>query len=215
MKTACIALACVASAQAFVAPSAFSGVQLAAPAVSVKAPTQMNVFTDAQASFGKEFPEFYEAGWGPTAKAERWNGRHAMFGWVAIIATGYAKAHGLIPDAEMALSVKEWGTLAILQGSETITNERAIILIAHVHALMVSICAAMAPLSFQDKLLLGPGEKDEEPAGLIPAFVPGITKEAELMNGRMAMMGLITVTATSIATGTPFLDVVNKWLGGL
>lgn len=56
-------------------------------------------------------------------QAERWNGRHAMFGWVLIVATGYAKAHGLIPDPEVALNLKEWGTLSILAGPQTISNE--------------------------------------------------------------------------------------------
>lgn len=54
---------------------------------------------------------------------ERWNGRHAMFGWVVIVATAYAKGHGLIPNPEAALSIKEWGTLAILAGPKTISNE--------------------------------------------------------------------------------------------
>lgn len=64
------------------------------------------VFDSAQTEFAEEFPEYSKYGWGPTAKAERWNGRHAMFGWAAIIATGYCKAHNLIPDAEVALDPK-------------------------------------------------------------------------------------------------------------
>ena len=31
------------------------------------------------------YPGFAAKGWGPSAKAERWNGRHAMFGWAFII----------------------------------------------------------------------------------------------------------------------------------
>jgi hypothetical protein len=38
--------------------------------------------------------------------------------------------------------------------------------------------------------------------------------EAEIMNGRMAMMGLITVLATSAIQHKSILDVVNEWLGG-
>ena len=48
----------------------------------------------------------YNRGWGPTTKAERWNGRHAMFGWIALLATGYAKGHGLIPNGDVPLDLK-------------------------------------------------------------------------------------------------------------
>ena len=37
--------------------------------------------------FQEQFPEFNSYGWGVSVKAERWNGRHAMFGWAFIIAT--------------------------------------------------------------------------------------------------------------------------------
>jgi hypothetical protein len=46
-----------------------------------------------------------------------------MFGWFAIILTGYAKSHGLIPNPEVALDLKQWGTLSILAGPQTISNE--------------------------------------------------------------------------------------------
>merc|ERR1719174_2000396 len=79
--------------------------------------------------FQEQFPEFNSYGWGVSVKAERWNGRHAMFGWAFIIATGYCKAHGLIPDPEKMLDFKSWGTLAIISGGKgggiTITNGRA------------------------------------------------------------------------------------------
>lgn len=172
------------------------------------------MFAEAMKDFDHSFGPFYKSGWGPTVKAERWNGRHAMFGWVVIIATGYAKSHGLIPNPEAALNLKEWGTLAILAGPQTISNERAVVLIANVHALFLSIMAAFAPLSFQDPLLIPRGEKDEAPAGLIPAFVPGLTKEAELLNGRLAMLGIVLTMGHSLATGTPFLGSVDMLLGG-
>lgn len=175
------------------------------------------VFESAQNEFAKEFPEYSKYGWGPTAKAERWNGRHAMFGWAAIIATGYAQAHNLIPNADQMLDAKTWGTLAYTTGTDTITNERAIILIGHVHALAVSVCATVAPLSFQDKLFLDvdEGEKDGPAPGLIPSFVPGLTPEAEIFNGRMAMMGLVVTATVALSTGQSFLEVVNSGLGGL
>jgi len=39
------------------------------------------------------------------------------------------------------------------------------------------------------RLFLRPGEKDEEPAGLVPSLKFGLTKEAEIWNGRLAMLG--------------------------
>ena len=95
--------------------------------------------------FQEEYPEFAKYGWGPSVHAEKWNGRHAMFGWVFICATAYAKGHGLIPDPEATLNLKQWGTLATISGKNTITNERAIILIANVHFLFLSVCAALCP----------------------------------------------------------------------
>ena len=172
----------------------------------------------ATETFAKDFPVFNSYGWGVSTKAERWNGRHAMFGWFFIIMTGYCQAHGLIPNPEQTLDFKEWGTLAIISGGKgggiTITNERACILIANVHFLMVSLCAAWCPLPFQDTLLLEPGEPDEEPAGLIPAFDTGLTPAAELWNGRLAMLGLVVVAAYSLIYQVPFLTAVDTMLGG-
>jgi len=139
-----------------------------------------------------------------------------MFGWVFIIATGYAQSHGLIPDADKLLDIKDWGTLAeITPRVSTITNERAVILVANIHALMVSLCAAFCPLDYQDKLLLEPGEADEEPAGILPAFETGVTASAEMYNGRMAMLGIVVTSAYSLIYQVPFLEVVDKMLGGL
>jgi len=209
MKASMIAAACfIASASAFAPP------QLKAPATRSSA-LQMGVLDDAMTKFSKDFPLFSKAGWGPSTKAERWNGRHAMFGWVAILLTGYAKSHGLIPDAESALNLSDWGTLSIISGTATITNERAVILAAHIHALTVSLAATLAPLSFQDKLFLGKDEKDEPAAGLFVPLEPGLTKNAELLNGRIAMLGLIVTVAASFISGQSFLDTVDAGLGGL
>lgn len=51
-------------------------------------------------------------------------------------------------------------------------------------------------------------------------FVPipgqaGLTAAAEMMNGRLAMLGLIAAVGASLATGQPLLEVVNTGLGGL
>jgi hypothetical protein len=45
--------------------------------------------------------------------------------------------------------------------------QRAIILVGNVHALFISLCAAIAPLSFQDPLLIPKGQKDEPAAGTV------------------------------------------------
>merc|ERR1719265_2219122 len=99
-----------------VAPAlAFSGapVMPSRPALAPRASavTAQIGFDKGMANFQAEFPWLAKYGFGPTVKAERWNGRHAMFGWFAIIATGYAKAHGLLPDANTALQYKDWGGL--------------------------------------------------------------------------------------------------------
>ena len=65
----------------------------------------------------------------------------------------------------------------------------------------------------QDTLVKEKGYTPEPPAGLIPAFKTGLTPEAELINGRLAMFGLMAVTSGSIFTGTPVLDVINIGLG--
>lgn len=148
-------------------------------------------------------------------RSQRWNGRHVMAGWVILVATGYVKGHGLIPDASTPLDLKQWGTLAALGNQQPITNERAVILIAHVHLLFVSVAAALAPFAFQDKLLLSPGEEDEKPAGLIPPLTFGLTKDAEMWNGRVAMLGLMVLVGASVATQASVLDTLNAGLGNL
>lgn len=186
-------------------------------AVASRAETELNVFNDAMKDWAEEYPQFAEFGWGPSVQAEKWNGRHAMFGWVVICATAYAKGHGLIPNADVPLDLKEWGTLATISGKNTITNERAIILIANVHAFSVGLLATLCPLPFSDPLLLDPTDDKPapEPYGVIPAFVPGVTEEAEMYNGRLAMLGLITLIGASAIQGKPMLDIVNEGVGGL
>ncbi|KAI0567009.1 early light-inducible protein HV60 [Gracilaria domingensis] len=173
--------------------------------------TVLPIFTNAMEDYKKEYPSFAARGWGASVKAERWNGRHAMFGFVMLVATAYCKGHGLLPEG--VLETSSWGVLGSLGDTAMITKERAVILVAHIHVLFVSVAAALAPFSFQDKLLLAPGEADEEPAGLLPPFEPGLTKGAELWNCRVSMLGLMAVVGCSIATGTPILDVINIGLG--
>lgn len=71
-----------------------------------------SVFERAMADFNGRYPAVAALGLGPSAKAERWNGRHAMFGWIALLATGYAQAHGLLPEGGM--DAKEWGTVSFI-----------------------------------------------------------------------------------------------------
>ena len=122
------------------------------------------------ANFEKDFPEFSKRGFGPTTKAERWNGRHAMFGWVVILATGYAQSHNLIPNFDAPLDLSAWGPLARQGDYSSITNGRAIILIAHVHALFVSLASSLSPFGFQDSLTLNmkAAERDEAAYGACP-----------------------------------------------
>eukprot|EP00624_Nannochloropsis_granulata_P002958 evm.model.NODE_25067_length_7224_cov_15.120847.3 len=176
-----------------------------------------SVFERAMADFNGRYPAVAALGLGPSAKAERWNGRHAMFGWIALLATGYAQAHGLLPEGGM--DAKEWGTWVIVSttGGEqvTIPAARAAIAIGHLHFGAVGVFAAYSKNSVKDRLLLEPGEKDEAPAGLFPALRPGLTKEAEMLNGRVAMLGLVALVTVSAATGQDILSVIDQGLGGL
>jgi hypothetical protein len=172
-----------------------------------------NPMSKAITEFSISSPELASRGLGVTTNAERWNGRHAMFGLFFIVLTAYFKGHGLIPDADKVLDINQWGPLASAGMGQGITNERAIILIAHVHVLVVSVLAAFAPFQFQDTLIKQKGDPVEPAAGLIPPFKTGLTKEAELINGRLAMLGVISITAAATFTGTSVVDVVNLGLG--
>jgi hypothetical protein len=171
-----------------------------------------SLFENAVKEFSKTYPAAYAKGWGPTPKAERWNGRHAMFGWIALLFTGYAKGHGMIPNGDLALDINEWGTLAYVYGG-SISNERAIAIVGHLHLLLFSVCAAFNPI--QDKLYYEAGEKPEAAAGLIPKAAVGLTPSAELLNGRIAMLGITALLVVSTVYQIPILDVINKGLGGM
>ena len=112
-----------------------------------------NPMTNAVAEFADKNPELASRGIGVTTNAERWNGRHAMFGMFLMTFTAYLKGHGLIPDADKVLDVNQWGPLAYAGFGQVITNERAIILVAHIHVLFVSIICAFSPLAFQVRKL--------------------------------------------------------------
>jgi Chlorophyll A-B binding protein len=169
---------------------AFGGARVAVPGAVTRSSVTMlenmqPAFLKAMEDYKEEYAPFAKRGWGATTKAERWNSRHAMFGWLMIIGTAEARNHGLMPEG--FLDQGQWGVLASLGDQNPISMERAAILVAHIHLLFVSVAAALAPFSFQDKLLLEDGEADETPAGLFPTFKGGLTKDAEIWNGRVAM----------------------------
>jgi hypothetical protein len=181
------------------------------------------VYEEAVKDWEAQFPPLAKWGWGPSVHAEKWNGRHAMFGWVFICATAYAKGHGLIPEPDMLLDLKQWGTLATISGAGTITNERAIILIANAHFFAISLLATIAPLPFGDPLLMDKNhpsydrcaERNANPFGYLPDMKKmGLTEEAEIMNGRLAMLGLISLVTATAIFDKPMLDIVNDWVGG-
>lgn len=197
---------------------------LGKPPASMQPPSKdLVTFERSMKEWNDKFPSFAYYGWGPSVHAEVWNGRHAMFGWFFICVTAYCKGHGLIPNPDQMLDLKQWGTLATTSGRYTLTNERAIILIANVHCFFVGLCATIAPQPFiMDPLLLDPNspgyeyaiERNSKPYGVLPPLKSGLTPEAEIYNGRMAMFGLIAVIGDALITHRTIIDVVNDWLGG-
>ena len=58
-------------------------------------------------------------------------------------------------------------------------------------------------------------ERNSELGGVLPILSKvGITREAELMNGCMAMMGISTCIAYSGIQGQSMIDTINEWVGG-
>jgi len=98
-----------------------------------------------------------------------------------------------------------------------ISNERAIIMMAHVHALGVSAAAAFGPQVLGDTLTLLDGEEDEEPYGVMIPIKGnyGLTPAAEMANGRLAMLGLVVITFSSFASGKDILEIIDLGVGGL
>jgi len=208
------AMLLLSSAEAFQAPMMARPVPMQQMRSSA---VQASVFDKGTAQFGADYPWLAKNGFGPSVKAERWNGRHAMFGWFFILLTGWAKGHGYFPAGEVQLAYKDWGALAQVGFGQYITNERAIIMIAHIHALGVSAAAAFGPQVLGDSLTLLDGEADEEPYGLFPPLMGqgGLTPAAEMWNGRLAMLGLIALVLTSCVSGKDILEVVDIGTGGL
>merc|ERR1719284_1626018 len=202
----------LATAEAFQAPV----MRAATPTLSRSSSVKATVFDQGMNQFAADFPWLAKNGFGPSVKAERWNGRHAMFGWFMILLTGYMKSHGLFPNPDVALTYKDWGGLAQIGFGQYISNERAIIMIAHIHALAVSAAAAWGPQILGDSLTLLDGEEDEEPYGLFPPYMGqgGLTPAAEMWNGRLAMLGIIVLVLTSCASGKDILEVIDIGVGG-
>lgn len=207
-----LVLALAASASAFAPRPAVRALKAAPLGPKALADFPTEVFSEATTAFKTDYPGFAAKGWGPSTKAERWNGRHAMFGWAFIVGTLHAQQMGYIPDPTASLSAATWGPLSVISGTTTISTERAVIMVANVHALFVSVCAAFAPLGYMDTLLIEDGEEDEPAPGVFPAFDTGITPAAEMWNGRMAMMGIVATSSYSLMTGTPFMECVKGML---
>jgi hypothetical protein len=187
-------------------------------AVSMTMSTNESSWSDkAMTAFKNDYPFLAKYGFGLSVKCERWNGRHAMFGWAMIFATAACKKYGVFPDPAVALSYKDWGALTQLGFGQYISNERAIIMIAHIHALGISAAAAFGPQVLGDTLTLLDGEEDEEPYGVM---IPirgnyGLTPAAEMVNGRLAMLGIVVLVFSSTASGKDILDIVDLGVGGL
>lgn len=60
------------------AVAAYTGGRTVRAPLSPRSAAKASVFESAMANFEQDYPEFAKRGFGPTTKAERWNGRHAM-----------------------------------------------------------------------------------------------------------------------------------------
>lgn len=172
-------------------------------------------YEDFVGDWEKQFPQFAKYGWGFSTQAEKWNGRHAMFGWFVICACAYAKGHGLLPDPEATLDLKTWGTLATITGKDTISAERATVLMANMHFFAASLAATFAPPAFMDKLFLAPDEAAAPGYGYMPEIKPGINETTEMLHGRFAMVGLTALVFATVIENKSMIDIVNDWVGGL
>ncbi|CEL92262.1 unnamed protein product [Vitrella brassicaformis CCMP3155] len=188
--------------------------RLRSPAKAAAGRLDMSVFNEGVEKFGKDFAMPKKMGFGPTANAERWNGRHAMAGWVSLLFIAYAKYTGNpifgFPGPEETFKWIAYG------GKEAeIPLQNIYVLVFNAHLLMISLIAFLFNDSLPDKFWFSDGEDDEEPAGLIPRFEPGLTKGAEMLNGRLAMLGLVVLLVTAFGTGQSVDQVMDKALGGL
>ena len=86
----------------------------------------------------------------------------------------------------------------------------------------MSLLSTISPLPFTDPLLLDPSSpsydravaRNSEPFGYLPALKLGLTEEAEMVNGRLAMLGIFALIITTALEQKPMLDIVNEWVGG-
>jgi hypothetical protein len=82
--------------------------------------------------------------------------------------------------------------------------------------------ATMLPFPFADSLTLDPNDpmydtmaaRNKAGFGFLPALKLGLTEEAEVLNGRLAMLGLSMLVLTTALTGQSMIEVVNDWVGG-
>jgi len=56
--------------------------------------------------------------------------------------------------------------------------------------------------------------RNSQPFGYMPEFKTGLTEEAEIINGRLAMLGIISLIFATAIEQKPMLDIVNEWTGG-
>lgn len=78
----------------------------------------------------------------------------------------------------------------------------------------------LPPVWGTDALFLDPNHPnysamaEKKGYGYLPAIKLGLTEEAEMINGRLAMVGLTALIMATAIEGKPMLDIVNEWVGG-